>query len=875
MSKKGNSMSIQSRIGRSFILFVFTVTQVGGTSFAQTTTTADPNTSNAGTSGYNALGAITNTLASLPTNIYQNPQQLLLQQQQANLQSALTACQNGGTTTAGAATGTAADIWKQLLANKKAGRASSTSKDSKSTADVVCDIDDSSLPTELTCTAPTKAYDNTTHTFMTDNTSSGSTAEQADAKSNMTAWGTRVSSINEILSRYTGTSPTCPAGRAEINKLNNQLTCMSNAMNKAAAEAAQALQSVLSANQQQYGKMNQYQGEVAEQMQQIDQILGPDKELGQTGATEFKGLIALQAELENNLSQAQTAQADFETGAKAADDADKANEDGLETSRLKVVGECLKNDSTAAAGGKALMCSKPLTRMGGADGKTEVPVTDANGRQKVGLVSCGPLRYVQGLIEQRAMMNSRGQVMNKDAEKIQESQEYSASYEGAIDAMMRELGQYTPGNASVHTWDDLAKDSQIMGKLQALDSDPNLKGVNIVAKLKSATNKCMSDSTNWAARERKRADSDYSKAKAQNDGNRKKLDAQLNNGLASLNKDYKNIMSMLSGQAVAVDRYTCPDTNKRVSCYKDMLQNARDLLEGNGRAGFTSKLIKGGTMVGGFTVPCRGVNGCVTALKSVRDRQKDHLALAQKAKMDYVNKGNQQAQQQLQSFSQILGVGSRAIQDQFAKMKQALGVAGVTDIPKLEMLEGENLVQSQNGENKEPGPYDMPKNMLAVLSGMSGGIPDIAKGSTDSAIAAANKTFDEQKKALQTKLAEAKKAQTSFSATKIKTCWPDAVAINGENGDNVKNNASGCVNQGGTPGNDDVMMTDVQNFGKALVLAFGKIDAKDANSLGAYADSQFAYNNALYKFQKCSSDPKRLDGFSTYVKDATAKQAHQ
>lgn len=792
MRKNRDSMSIQSQIGKGFILLVFLTTQTAGVVQAQTT--ADPNASNASAGGGGVLGAIggvaANFASTLPGMYQQNPQQLMLAQQQAMLQSKLAECQmkadptglSSTSSTGAQVAGSAAQAVK-VYAEMRAKLGKKDKKAATTKIDTTCNMDatDSSICT-MKCQDPTDSKTVSCGKFYQktrSETDGGGVAEWREKLSPSTV----ADKFEKAERFYRNKMEVCgPTGASDFKKTADALSCMMDAMKMASGAAAQAVQATLAANQAKYAQMNQYQGEVAEQMAQVENILGPDPKFGEAGG-EFKGLLGLQAELTAELQKAKEGEGNFEEAVAKVEQDQLANDQTLESERMQVVASCLKGDSTAATGGKALMCPKPMTRKNN-EGKEEY-VTGPNGQPKYVNAACGPLDYIRARIRQQSMMDN-GRYMDRDSARVQESENNVAAYEGTIDAIMREMGSYEQPTAEgriqsgVHTWADIEKNGQIMSKLRELDSDPNLRGVNIVDNLKRATQKCMSDSTRWRAQQMASGASRYSKQKLQIDSTRKKLNASLDNGLAELNKHYKNVMSLLSDQTVALDRYSCKkDSAKMLECYRDIRQNLNDLLDGNGRTGFTSKMIKGGTMVGGFQVPCRGINGCVTALKTVRDRQKDHLALAQKAKMKFVNDGNQQVQQQLQGFAQVLSVGSNAITEMFSKFKTSMIAMGVTDIPDgLTMLDPENLEQSMNGngEQKEPGPFQNPKNMAAVLSGMSGGIVDPKDSGLGKAIASGMASIKEKKEAWGKKADEFAAAAAAYNDAQS-TCAADGNVI--------------------------------------------------------------------------------------------------
>lgn len=862
MKKKRDSMTISSRMGKGFVLFAFITTQTLGVSQAQT---ADPNTSNAG----QVLGAIGGVAANfgtaLPGNIYsQNPAQLMLQQQQQMLQNKLLECQAiadgtakldaNGQVIGGGVIGTAvqgAQAWDKLKNRAKEVGKGAKSGTTASTSTDECKCTDYAGETELTCpTGKMGSKDDKNESIFQSRVSTF----KDEAVKERTEIGVVLKCYKDLKE-----NKNCPPGRKELANAQKAMNCMMDKMNEATGLAAQALQQALAANQAQYAKMNQYQGEVAEQIAQVEAILGPDDKFG--GASgEFKGLIGLQNELQEQLMKAKDGEASFEENLTKIDQDEKSNEQTLEAERVQVVASCLKGDATASSGGRSLMCPKPQT-IKGQDGKEDYARL-ANGAIKYINAPCGPLDYLRARIKQQAMMDN-GRYMDRDAARAQESEAMAASYEGAIDAIMREMGSYEqPTDAgrlksSVSDWEDIAANKQIMGKLRELDSDPKLRGVNIVANLQKATQKCTTDSKRWKNNQVQSGASRYNKAKQQIDSARKKLNASLDNGLADLNRSYKNIMSVLSDIPVNSPRFHCAkDSAKMMECYKNIRQNVADLLEGTGRSGFVTKQIKGGTMIGPISVPCRGINACVTALKTVRDRQKEHVNLAQKVKLKFVADGNNMVQKQLQDFSSVLQVGSRMIQAHFAAMKNKLGELGVTEMPKLNMMQGAALKPGMGGpEGKEPGPFEMPESMAGVLSQMAGGIPDPANSGVDGAISAANEKFKAKSDAIDEKIAELKKAEKAYSVAKVDACFRGMNIIADGDTDkkdpnSVNNMTDECNNETASANSDNQQAVTLSDLGTLYAQMDQIFKAASAKKESVWSNADFTSKMAQFEERK-------------------------
>ncbi len=528
---------------------------------------------------------------------------------------------------------------------------------------------------------------------------------------------TQLSTYNLFLSF----KATCPSEDAvAMKKKLAAYNCAVQALQSATAEASNMLQAGLQANATQYGKMLQFQQEVGDQVRQIDEILGPDKEIGSAGGGQFQGLLGMQRALNAEMPKMIEAEATFKSQSEQIIKETSAHEQTLEADKMGQVVDCMKgNRNLGVSGGRSLTCFKPSTRTStDASGKqVSSPVTDAAGNMVYSKQPCGALEYVRSQVEQSAYISRNGPIRSQA--RIDESQQRAAAFDSMIDAMTRDMGGYDAGSAEGKLvgrntkWEDLAK--KYSGDMAELSSKT---GINIQSQMSSVAKSCYRSGDEWRKQQLKSDASPYARKKRELTANKEKLTAQMNAGLGELNKSYGEAMAVLGKQAVSIDRRSCTtsDTNKMQQCYSDMRKQVTDLLEGNGKS-VTTKTFTGGSYVGGFTVPCKGINGCVTALQNVRTAKKEQNANAQKAKVEFVRSGNDAVQKQLTAFAQQLNQVQQSVAAQFGDLKQFLLDKKVKAPGNLKFLDPEALKTAETPD-KTTGPFETPKNMAAALSGL-------------------------------------------------------------------------------------------------------------------------------------------------------------
>ena len=267
-------------------------------------------------------------------------------------------------------------------------------------------------------------------------------------------------------------------------------------------------------------------------------------------------------------------------------------------------------------------------------------------------------------------------------------------------------------DTNIHSWADV--EAQLGPNIDAVAATSH---VDIRGMLRSVASHCFQQADVWKNQQIRSSDSDYSKKKSALLATQTKMISDMDTGLTSMNKSYKDVMSVLGGRAVALDRSQCTksDPDKMEACFSAVKTQVQNLLEGTGISATTKSITGSPPNTPGFQVSCNGLNGCVTAFKNVRDNGKKYTSQVQQLQQTYVQQGNQQTQQQLTALAgQLSGMQSQ-ISAQYDVMKATMLKMGIAAPDALKTMDPEAL---QANPGPPPGPYQNPKNMSSVLSGM-------------------------------------------------------------------------------------------------------------------------------------------------------------
>jgi hypothetical protein len=657
------------------------------------------------------------------------------------------------------------------------------------------------------------------------------------------------------------------------------------------------VQQTLSVNQAQYAKMAQFEGEVQTQLTEMEKILGPDKELGGSGSEQFAGLIGLQKELTKQREDLRKADNDMFAEFNEQEREQTNLEATIEAEQMQRVGSCLYQDTTLVSGG----CPKPVQQMG-ADGKPQAVMT-RNGRQQFEAGTCGTVEAISNRIKQSAVMNaSNNSLQDRDSSRIQGGQMAAKQFEAIMSRINIELGVAGPKREgatgalrpNVKSWADIEKNSAIMSSLKAIENSNGgrLKRVGIIQTLKRSMNACVQESKSWVRAERDNGQ--FKDRSTKLEGRRSLLANRMNSAVDGLNRSLAMAVDGLShrqGNHVAVNRAQCASVspkstrfgnqfNATSACFKQVSQNLSDLLDGNDRAPMSQFSIAGGTMKPGFTVPCRGINGCVTALKASRQQQQDQLTSARQIKLKMIQDSNQSMDSQLQSFAGALQLGAQTVKRQFEAMRDAMVSLGLKTLPELKLLAGEALeyekIKGPNGEEVN-GPYKAPKNMAGVLSQLAGGLPDPQDSGIKTGLEAMATAVDEKKKALAEK-AKGMKEELAKQDQQMNACLAGANFLHGVAGDseNANSNSSFCTNLSSERiQQDEASVVDetskVSQLLGSLKAIFSKKDWEitDRDKFGADMTSLYEHKTNLAA--NCSEKAKSLrTDIDSFINSTTA-----
>ena len=513
----------------------------------------------------------------------------------------------------------------------------------------------------------------------------------------------------------------CPSpDQQALDQSYQAYACMMSALQDATSQATGQLRTALQQNTSQYGQMNTFVQQVGDQMRQIDEVLGPDdggNGISKLGGDQFQGLLGMQKSLRDQMTQMNTKQADFQTRVQAVQRETTENQQTLVADQMGVVSSCLKGESNiGVAGGYSLQCFKPQTSKD--DKGVSTTKTDAKGNPVYAKQSCGPMEYVRSQVEQAAFVNGNRGVI-RDQKRRDKAAENSSEFDALSTSIMRDLGDYDASTSDGKVVPRMLDWTSLSQKYAAEMADLSSKtGVNIQSEMNAIAGHCFSESDTWKNQQVNSSASTYNKNIQKIQGETSSLTADLNNGLSQVNAGYSAAMAVMGGQAVAISCPSTTDPTQMQNCYSSIRQNLQGLMDGTGPNTSTVKNINGGSMLPGFSVSCKGIDGCVTAFQQVRKAKNEQIHTAQKAKADFVQNSNAQVQSQLSSYSQSVAAAQKAVLAQYNSMKATTDRLGVTAPDMPNFMQGEPLEASPpTPPDTSPGPYKIPGDLTKALAG--------------------------------------------------------------------------------------------------------------------------------------------------------------
>jgi hypothetical protein len=724
---------------------------------AQTTGTGDPAANTSAGQVITGVSNIVSNLATTPAVFNQTPQQLQMQSAIADMKSKMDACALkavAGSKTATDAKALLADEFKSILGAKSAkakGQSTAGTDQLACYKKAACDSE---------CGEP--------------RVDTSPVCGSADIKGDTAM----IAAYIDYLSK---TSKCSNAKFDAIQKQKQVMDCQMQVLQAGVNQASQALQQVLQANAAQYGQMNQYMGELADQGAQIDALIG-----------EKGKLTGLQAELYKNLNSMIENEAKFKNDANSLDEQTKQNAAFLAATKAQKFGSCMFG-ATASTG--AVQCWRPkATYSKDAQGQTVMSGVQKNKNgcpvYEKGL--CSPAQAARSAIEM-SYLTSNGQPY-QDADRCADAETAATNFDNQMNDISGKLG------TDLNSWSDIQS---------AYGASINPTAMSY---LQRGAATCTVNADNWAknAQNPNKAKMDkeaqqYAQKDTELKNMKNTLSASLDAGMTGLSKGYADVMAALSDQPVSLNRVQCTKDNPTVmqDCYAKIRTNLQGLLEGNSDGTTTTKTIKGGTMTPGFAVPCQGLNGCITTFQTVRDKIVDQSRLASQAKQKYVQDGNAQVMAQLNGdpqkgitgFSQFLATTQQSVMKQYDQLKDAFAAMGITPPDSPKMMDPEQL-EAMDGPNNEKGPYKQPKSMAAVLSGMvqPGGLINFSDPGMKESFAEAQEALKSKKSGNSDTIKEWKATQKEYVKT-ANECSKDRVGKNGEDCNSCRKTMAVCQQQ--------------------------------------------------------------------------------
>jgi hypothetical protein len=571
----------------------------------------------------------------------------------------------------------------------------------------------------------------------------------------------------------------------------NNYKCKMDALGKAVGGASTQLQSALNMNNQNFTKMTQFQNQVGDQMSQIDQILGPDpSDPNAKGGTnsQFGGLLGVQAALNQKLPTWTTNAESYKSTGQQITQAYAANTQSLNANEMTQVVDCMKgNTDLGVNGGRSLTCFKPIMTTPPASSSSTassapVPATDSNGNVKYSQQACGALEYVRSQLVQAGLKNGL-----KSQSNVDQGNMYGTEFDSMINSMERDMGATDPSDASgnktlvtrMPNWSDIS--NKYAGDMAQLYQST---GINVQAQMNTVANNCYNSGTSWKNQQLNSSASPYNVQKTKIDGQQDTLKGQYTTGFSDMNGELSSAISALGGTSNAQVCNANGDITKMQACYDKLKNNLQNTLNGTGTAGTSVKTVTGGSMVSSFAVSCRGINNCVNSYKDARSQKKTQLSNAKKATEDFVNTGNTTIQNQLQSFATYLGGLQQQVTAQFGNMQSTLAAMGVESSAQPKYMEGEQL--QAGGKDGAGGPYQNPKSMAAVLSGMvqPTGLINFQDSGMQQALNDATKQANSTQKDASKDLSQYSRAQTKLAAIAKGSCENLANGVKRQPGSN-------------------------------------------------------------------------------------------
>lgn len=539
---------------------------------------------------------------------------------------------------------------------------------------------------------------------------------------------------------------------AEIEAKLALLKCQEGAMSAAVTDAVKALNAIQAQNQMVIDDMKATEGALNSQVGEMEKLLGTEKN---------PGLMQMQEFLEGGEF------AKFSEFAAMAPDQEK---------EITLKEEGLKQQLVQRKNAQFATC---LSGTGGTSGSS----TGAQTCRKDGKnVPCSPLDRVKEELQNVAILTKNGQVI-LTGDREMRMKNIESAFQDFVERLNTQLGgpagrneKGEPpapgayGNATramtVDQLLDLNRDTiERLNDLPYGPSDQRRAAARfrLRDRLRNAFSGCYNSAEQWRVREE--SSPGYKNAQNENKKLRTKLNEDLDRGLQQARKVYSNALQSLGFRGARVlDLSTCSvSTRDRASCAQQIKAQLLNLKGGTGIS-LTSLKIPALGKVGGFTIPCQGIDGCVKALQESKGQRETQLNQVKSQRNSLAAKSNAEFDQTMKAFSQVLSRAQASLQGSFGEMLNLASKLGV-DGMKLEYLDGETPETPQEGELVKP------KDMTRVLSAQvpPKGLVNFTGSGADEVLVRAKEKAKENEKEKLSELRDDKDELKDFS-DKVKTC---------------------------------------------------------------------------------------------------------
>jgi hypothetical protein len=604
---------------------------------------------------------------------------------------------------------------------------------------------------------------------------------------------------------------------AEIEAKLALLKCQEGAMSAAVTDAVKALNAIQAQNQMVIDDMKATEGALNSQVGEMEKLLGTEKN---------PGLMQMQEFLEGGEF------AKFSEFAATAPDQEK---------EITLKEEGLKQQLVQRKNAQFATC---LSGTGGTSGSS----TGAQTCRKDGKnVPCSPLDRVKEELQNVAILTKNGQVI-LTGDREMRMKNIESAFQDFVERLNTQLGgpagrnekgePLAPGaygNATramtVDQLLDLNRDTiERLNDLPYGPSDQRRAAARfrLRDRLRNAFSGCYNSAEQWRVREE--SSPGYKNAQNENKKLRTKLNEDLDRGLQQARKVYSNALQSLGFRGARVlDLSTCSvSTRDRASCAQQIKAQLLNLKGGTGIS-LTSLKIPALGKVGGFTIPCQGIDGCVKALQESKGQRETQLNQVKSQRNSLAAKSNAEFDQTMKAFSQILSRAQASLQGSFGEMLNLASKLGV-DGMKLEYLDGETPETPQEGELVKP------KDMTRVLSAQvpPKGLVNFTGSGADEVLVRAKEKAKENEKEKLSELRDDKDELKDFNE-KVKACIKDN---DPSSKDNVGSGACGLECQEGLAKcNEGKKATGYEEIVKAVTALYTSSSSAPSAGVPNFSDA--------------------------------------